>query len=186
MANTAVVDTCVLFSASLRDTLLRIVQTRLYDIRFTDEILAELQRNLIEKRRKSEQQVKWLVASITEAFPEQIVRDYRHLIDLMPVNAKDRHVLAAAIKCNAQIIITENLKDFPSQLLAPYDIVAQSPDDFLIHLLNDNNREDIKRLLTQQAKSLRHPQMTVAEVLDRLAIQVPQFAKLVRELFASC
>ncbi len=184
MSNTAVVDTCVLFSAALRDTLLRIAQTRLYDIRFTDEILEELRRNLIEKRNKSEQQVKWLVASITEASPDQLVQDYQHLTDLMPVNLKDRHVLAAAIKCKAQVIVTHNLKDFPPRLLNPYDITAQSPDDFLLRLCIDDNKEYIKHILVQQAESLRHPQMTISEILDRLAIQVPQFARLVREWFS--
>lgn len=42
----------------------------------------------------------------------------------------DRHVLAAAIKAGAQVIVTRNLKDFPETDLQPWDIEAQSPDAF--------------------------------------------------------
>ena len=48
-------------------------------------------------------------------------------------DANDRHVLAAAIKCNAQIIVTSNLKDFPTESLNPYGIEAMHPDEFIEH-----------------------------------------------------
>ena len=51
----------------------------------------------------------------------------------MKNHPKDRHVLAAAVRTGAQTIVTFNLKDFPAEALAPWNIVAQSPDEFLIH-----------------------------------------------------
>jgi hypothetical protein len=51
----------------------------------------------------------------------------------MTNHPKDRHVLAAAVACGAQTIVTFNLKDFPPDALAPWSVEAQSPDEFLIH-----------------------------------------------------
>jgi hypothetical protein len=51
----------------------------------------------------------------------------------MTNNPKDRPVLAAAVACGAQTIVTFNLKDFPPGPLAPWSVEAQSPDEFLIH-----------------------------------------------------
>jgi hypothetical protein len=44
----------------------------------------------------------------------------------------DRHVLAAAIRARAQIIVTFNLNDFPAEVLADWDVEARHPDDFLV------------------------------------------------------
>jgi hypothetical protein len=46
----------------------------------------------------------------------------------------DRHVLAAAIAARASRIVTWNLADFPSKVLAPYHVSPQNPDDFLMDL----------------------------------------------------
>jgi len=43
----------------------------------------------------------------------------------------DRHVLAAAIAGRCDVIVTQNLKDFPDAVLAPFQIEAQHPDEFL-------------------------------------------------------
>lgn len=43
----------------------------------------------------------------------------------------DRHVLAAEITTSAQVLVMENLKDFPSEARAPFDIDAISADEFI-------------------------------------------------------
>jgi predicted nucleic acid-binding protein len=170
-----------LFSASLRDTLLRAAKTELYSIRETDEILEELQRTLSAKRKKSEPQVQRLISAIEETFPNQFVKDYQHLIEQMPVNENDRHVLAAAVASNAQVIVTHNLRHFRLSLLAPYEMEAQSPDTFLLQLL-ESEPDRMKHVLIQQAASLRHPPMITSEVLDILELEVPIFVKIARRI----
>ena len=182
MLKIAVIDTCALFSASLRDILLWAAKTELYDIRITDEILEELRRTLMNKRNKSEQQVQRLVSAIKVTFPLHFVENYQWQVEQMPINEKDRHVLAAAVVCNAQIIVTRNLKHFPPYLLAPYEMEAQLPDKFLLQLFAENP-EGVVSILIKQAAGLRNPPLTVLEVLDRLELEAPHFVRLVRELF---
>ena len=47
--------------------------------------------------------------------------------------SKDRDVLAAAVVCRAQTVVTLNLRDFPADALAAWNVEAQRPDEFLIH-----------------------------------------------------
>ena len=49
----------------------------------------------------------------------------------MPINEKDKHVLAAAVRGGADLIVTLNLKDFPTEPLVDYQVAAISPDIFL-------------------------------------------------------
>lgn len=98
----------------------------------------------------------------------------------MPVNEKDRHVLAAAVAFKAQIIVTQNLRDFPDHLLNPFQIEAQSPDEFLVSLFL-TGPEKMTNIVVRQAANLHKPPKTVYEVLDALNLHVPIFANLVRK-----
>jgi predicted nucleic acid-binding protein len=177
-----VLDACILFSAPLRDTLLWAAEANLYCVKLTDEILEEARRNLVTKRRLPEARSWNFVRAIQKFFKNHFVTDYEHHLSSMPINEKDRHVLAAAVECDAQIIVTNNLKDFPQQLLDSYDIVALSPDTFLLQLLAAN-QEEVKNLLIRQTENLNNPRLTVSEVLDRLSLEAPRFVRMARELF---
>lgn len=175
----AVIDACVLFQAVVRDTLLRAAEAGLYEVYWSDLILEEVSRNLIETERMSPQQVQRLLAMMCQFFPRATVRGFEYLIPEMTTDEKDRHVLAAAVVAEAAAIVTSNLKDFPDQALIPYAIEALSPDKFLMYLL-DEAPETMLRIVRQQAAELRNPPRTVIEVLDELALSAPQFAVVVR------
>lgn len=65
------------------------------------------------------------------------VEGYESLIEALQLpDPNDRHVLAAAIRCNADAIVTFNLKDFPRDALAPYGIDAIHPDDFIYYQID--------------------------------------------------
>ncbi len=177
----AVLDACVLFPASLRDTLLRAASADLYRLKLTDEILEEVRRNLVE-RGMPEEKAQRLITNISEHFNEAFVTHHKPLIASMPNNEKDRHVLAAAVACKAQIIVTQNLKDFPENLLAPFEVEAQSPDKFLVALFRLEPAKMIE-ILIRQAEGLRNPPMTIRDVLDTLNRHVPIFVSLLREEF---
>ena len=77
----------------------------------------------------------------------------------------DKHVLAAAIKCNAQAIVTFNLKDFPVAELSKYDIEAISPDEFLLNQL-DLNLALVCHVVKQHRAALKNPPKSIADYLD--------------------
>jgi len=65
--------------------------------------------------------------------PDCLVTGYEPFIaGLALPDPNDRHVLAAAIVSRAGIIVTFNTKDFPQEILEPYGLESQHPDDFLI------------------------------------------------------
>jgi hypothetical protein len=173
-----VLDACALFPASLRDTLLRAADANLYRLQLTNDIIEEVRRNLV-KRGMSETSAQKLSETVKHHFPEAFVTQYDLLIPSMPINEKDKHVLAAAVASGAQVIVTQNLKDFPPHLLQPFYVEAQSPDDFLVHLFYFDPERLIK-ILIHQASELRKPPKTFSELLETLKQHVPKFVNLVQ------
>jgi predicted nucleic acid-binding protein len=65
------------------------------------------------------------------------VTDYKSLEGTLRLpDENDRHVLAAAIVGNCDVIVTYNLKDFPKAILRKFDLEAQHPDTFLANHLD--------------------------------------------------
>ncbi len=63
---------------------------------------------------------------MNKAFPDAIVEKYESLISSFQLpDEDDCHVLAAAVRCNADVIVTSNLKDFPEKYLNEFEIEAQ-------------------------------------------------------------
>ena len=123
---------------------------------------------------------------MNEAIPDVRVAGYEHLIDgLQLPDPDDRHVLAAAIRANAQTIVTSNLKDFPAEALQPYDIEAQSPDEFVIHVL-ELAPALVVSIIENQARALKNPPTTPADLLDRLcAVGLPRAVAAIRNQLGS-
>ncbi len=102
---------------------------------------------------------------MTAAVPDCIVTDYG---DLEPTVAlpdpDDLHVLAAAVQAGAQQIVTANLKDFPKAVLAPLDIEAVSPDQFVLNQVEDRPGV-VARVVVEAAADCQDPPLTVADLL---------------------
>src|SRR6266704_1259571 len=107
-----ILDACALFPASLRDILLRTADADLYRLQLTNDILEEVRSNLIKKGMQ-EAKAQRLIVTIKDHFPETFVTQHELLITSMPINEKDSHVLAVAVASRAQVIVTQNLRDFP-------------------------------------------------------------------------
>ena len=104
------------------------------------------------------------------AYPVGLLEGVPHLPDL-----NDRHVVAVAIAARAEVIVTANLKDFPPELLEPYGILVQHPDDFLVHQFHlDPDR--IVEILDTQASAI---QMQRSDILQKLRVIAHNFVKLV-------
>ena len=173
MANlTAIYDACVLYPAPLRDFLLRLAMSELFRARWTDHIHEEWIRSVLNKRKDlSAAQLERTRQLMDHAVPDCLVSDYEDLIDSLELpDPDDRHVLAAATRCQASVIVTFNLDDFPSDVLDRYGIEAQHPDEFISHLL-DLDPGAVCNAARQQRQALRNPPKSPEEFLDTLLRQ---------------
>jgi hypothetical protein len=130
-----ILDACVLVNAALRDTLLRLAEPpcSLYLPRWSKDIIEETKRTLEDKLNLTSEQTAHLFRQLQIHFADAWVEGYDRFISAMANHPKDRHVLAAAVVCGAQTIVTFNIKDFPADALASWNVEAQTPDEFLIH-----------------------------------------------------
>ncbi|MBK8254979.1 MAG: PIN domain-containing protein [Polyangiaceae bacterium] len=185
MAFVVVYDACVLFPAPLRDILLRIAVTGLVRARWSERILDECFRNILEQRADLKPTALMRTRELmNRAIPDCLVKGFEDLIEGLNLpDANDRHVLAAAIRTGAQVIVTFNLRDFPREQLAPFGIEAVHPDDFVVDLI-DLAPGVLTNLVVEQAAALRNPPRTTAEMLDVLRDQgLPQAVAKLRALF---
>lgn len=133
---TVLYDANVLYPAPLRDILIQLAMTGLYRAKWTNRIHEEWIRNVTKNRpdlsREFLDKTKNLM---NKAVLDCLVNNYEALEHGLKLpDANDRHVLAAAIVAGCDVIVTFNIKDFPSAELDKYSIEAQHPDDFLMHL----------------------------------------------------
>lgn len=135
---TAVYDACVLYPAPLRDLLMELALTDLFRAKWSSRIHDEwIQAVLANRPDLTAERLQR-----TRQLMDMKVRDclVEHFDELIPSlslpDPDDRHVLAAAIRGRADVILTYNLKDFPDKELHKYGITAQHPDEFLTHLLD--------------------------------------------------
>jgi len=164
-------DACVLYPAPLRDLLVRLATTGLFAARWTDQIHDEWIRNLIGKRPELEPHLSRTRRLMNEAVEDSLVTGHEPLIEGLTLpDPDDRHVLAAAIRTGAQLIITFNLKDFPPASLDSFGIEAVHPDAFIRQQM-DLHEGIVVNAVRQHRASLKRPPKTAAEYLDTLAAQ---------------
>jgi predicted nucleic acid-binding protein len=176
----AVLDANVLYPFSLRDTLLRLAELELYTPLWSARILEEMSRNLVE-RRLTEEQASRIEQAMRGAF-EEAEADAAEIARLEPAmtnDPRDRHVLAAAVAADSELIVTFNLDDFPLEACEPVGVEAVHPDDFLLDL-HDLAPDAVHAALEQQAADL-HPPWPLEQLLNALTTAgVPRFAETVR------
>lgn len=171
------IDACVLIPINLCDLILRLAEAEIFNPLWTDEILEEVERNLVAQigipRDKAARRVRFMA----DAFPDAAVNGYQSLVEAMTCDSKDRHVLAGAIRSNADLLVTANLKDFPPESTAHYDIEVVHPDVFLLDQLDLYGIETLQ-VIRETAERRNRPPDTVYDLLLALRPTVPQFAQL--------
>lgn len=166
----AVLDANVLYSAPLRDFLLRLAETGLYKPKWTNEMQEEWMRNLLLKRPDlAKDQLKRAQEAMDSAFPDANITRYKSMIkDLSLPDKDDRHVLAAAIKSTADAIITFNIKDFPVKYVKSHNIAIKTPDEFIIDLFGLDGSK-VLQAFHRQVNALKKPPQSISKVLETLA-----------------
>lgn len=164
-----VLDACTLYPAALRDVLMRLAVHGLIFARWTDDIHDEwieaVLRNRPDLNREKLQRTRELMDLHAEG---SLVTGYeRRMQDLELPDVNDRHVLAAAIEAEADMILTWNLRDFPEDVLASHGLRATSPDDLLAGLIEDQ-RVRMICILREARLCLKQPPLAAAEYLTIL------------------
>lgn len=169
---TAVYDACVLYPAPLRDFLMWLGLSGRFRARWSEQIHEEWKRNLLKNRPDlTREQLDRTSALMGQAIPDSLVVGYEALIPGLGLpDPDDRHVLAAAIRCNASVIVTFNQKDFPDDILAPFGIEAQHPDEFVENLF-DLDQAGVVAAAQRQRGLLKNPPMDVDIYLEMLLRQ---------------
>lgn len=169
---TAFLDASVLYPAPLRDLLLELAVSDLYRAKWSnavhDEWINALLRTRDDLHRERLVRTRDLMNMHVR---DALVTDFENLIDVLELpDPDDRHVLAAAIKGRADLIVTSNLRDFPQAATAPWDIEAQHPDEFLTHQFHVSQPAFLKAVKTVRLR-LKNPPKSADEYLDTLRAQ---------------
>lgn len=169
---TVVLDACVLYPAPLRSFLMYLALTDLFRAKWTADIHEEWMRNVAKDYPDIQRPQLERIRDLMDAHVRDcLVTNYEDLIDALVLpDPDDRHVLAAAIRCGASVIVTSNLKDFPADVLTKYGLEAQHPDTFISHLF-DLSPSAVCGAAQQQRASLKNPPLDTDQFLESLERQ---------------
>lgn len=142
---TAVLDANVLYGSFVRDVMLSLFAAEMYEARWTDQITQEWVKHLLANiSDMTPEKVAKTVNAMNRISPDALVENYQRYIGQITIpDVDDRHVVAAAIACSAQKIVTWNLGDYPNKILKTFGVVAESPDIFVLKLLVEDYRSII-------------------------------------------
>ncbi len=168
---TALVDACCLVGALQRNLLLTLAEAEFFRLRWSAQILDETQ-SAIEQiltgkgATDAAEKAAKATANMRQAFKDADVGDYRRFLGScggLP-DEGDRHVLAAALKTQASIIVTDNLKDFPESVLAPLNLEARTSDDFIANTISLDTGRAVAAVRKMRERFSR-PEMTAEALL---------------------
>ncbi|ROS25730.1 PIN domain-containing protein [Rathayibacter sp. PhB127] len=172
-------DTNVLYGALLNDVVLELADRGLYRPLWSKDVLFELAKNLV-KNGEDPRLVEKRVGTMERYFADAMVSGYDDLVPTMTNDEKDRHVLAAAVRGGAEVLVMFNTKDFPPESVEPFDLEIVHPDAFLLDQL-DLYRAPTLRALVELVEGYDSPAMTVDDFLLALTrAGVPDFVDAVR------
>lgn len=185
----AVLDANVLYPFSLRDTLLRLAEPQptpapapLYMPLWSDRILEEMVRNLVEDKRMDHGRADRLVSLMRSAFEGASVSEkaIAGLVDSMTNDPGDRHVLAAAVAGGAEAIFTFNLEHFRRTHASRSESRRPTPTSF--SSMFEQAPELVVAEVHRQAGDLINPLWSVHELLGALErAGVAEFAATLRD-----
>jgi predicted nucleic acid-binding protein len=173
-----VLDTCVLIPMPLCDTLLRAAEEpSFFRLAWSQQILEEIRGGLEGPRfGYSKEQVDRRFRAMNNAFPEALLTVPPSLIEGVSglPDPDDRHVVALALHAHADTIVTENIRDFPGEALAPHQLTVLSADEFLVHQYHLAPQIMLEKL-DRQAAGIRQQRGYVLQLLEQWA---PTFCNL--------
>lgn len=168
---TALVDACALAGALKRNLLLSLAEAEFFRIRWSTQILDETEaaiRDILTAKGVEEagHGAKRARRYMEEAFEEAVVEGFDAMLNAcqgLP-DPNDAHVVAAALKTQAAVIVTDNLRDFPEVVLAPLNLEVRSADAFIADTIALDPGRAIAAVRTMRER-LRRPEKTPETLL---------------------
>lgn len=180
------VDTNVLFPFSIMDLLLGMAEDGIHEFIWSNDLLDEWERVIVENSERSAESAASIVAAIREFFEDGEIptASYAAEVDDMPsADLDDRKHIAAAKVGRATVLLTRNLKHFPAEPLLEMSIRVLDADAYFCEQLA-GSPEQMLWTVTRIAGEKRRPAMTVGELLSTLGnAGVPEFASRFRAQF---
>jgi predicted nucleic acid-binding protein len=169
---TAFLDASILYPAPLRDLLLELAVADIFRAKWSDAVHEEWIGALLRTRTDlSRAQLERTRDLMNAHSRDALITGYEQLIGILDLpDPNDRHILAAAIKGRADLIVTANLKDFPAEALEPWGIEARHPDEFLVNQFHLSQPDFLQAVRTVRQR-LKNPPKSVEEYLDTLRAQ---------------
>lgn len=182
MAYVALLDASVLHPWVVCDLLLRLAERGLYRPAWSAEILDELVESLIRRQPEHAERFRRRRERMEAAFAEAMTHRSSQFLTAVPeeVDAGDRHVVAAAFAARADVIVTNNVRHFAPERLAESGVLVHTADEFLVHQWWLDPQGVIDEIAAMAAATSR-PALSVAQVLESLRRQGPDFVRLVED-----
>lgn len=170
---TALTDACVLTGALKRNLILSLAQADFFRLRWSQPILDETQAAIEDiltgkGDQRSAEKARKARADMERAFPEALVETADSIVTIPDLpDPGDVHVIAAAVKTQAAVIVTDNIRDFPDSILSRYALFARTADDFIADAID---LDQPRALVAVEAMRLRFqkPELTPENLLLRM------------------
>jgi hypothetical protein len=178
------IDTSELYPFTVMDVLLTMSEHFLFTWVWTDELLDEWERVIVEDQQRTAESARSVINAVRSWFEDSRLdpADYRDRVtdDLSP-DPDDRIHIAACLDGRADVLLTRNTKDFPVEKLAAEGVRVMTADDFLIDLLRRRPKA-VQEALVATAAARRRPPVTACELVDRMdKAGTPKFAARMRK-----
>ncbi len=168
---TVLVDACSLFSPLTRNLLLSLAEGEFFRLRWSARILEEVERAIARSYAQKgvtdgAERAARARAAMERAFEEAAVTGYEELLPGLGglPDANDAHVIAAAVKTRATVIVTENLRHFPERILKPLDLEAKKADEFIADTIDLDIGRAIP-IVRRMRERLKRPERTPQTLL---------------------
>lgn len=184
---TAFTDACVLVGALQRNLLLTLAEAEFFRVRWSKVVLDEMQAAIgaIVSRRGDPDPLQAAVrarSAMEQAFSDAMVEDFERFLPIcadLP-DKKDAHVLAAALKTKADVIVTDNVKDFPPERLRAFGLDARAADEFVADTIMLDEGRAVPALRRMRDR-FRKPDLTPDALLLRMeAVGLTETADVLR------
>ena len=181
MSYSALLDANVLHPQILCDSLLRLAEHDVFRPLWSAQILEETVESIFRRRPDLDAaRLRRRMDAMNKAFPDACVSGFEHLIPTMAEMGEDAHVLAAALFAEADVIVTDNVRDFPPNVAPRFEIAVRTADDSLVELWLRDPRA-VAGVIVEQSEGTHRPHIEPRPLLEALGRVVPDFARQVAE-----